>query len=159
MSFYSGMQQFISENMKPSQIVSDLASEYSKKYIYQSQKKTFLDEMIYFGKQLYFKDKIIPFKSDEEKMGYTKEQLEFALANESFVWRHFIENEMLYSTDNALPARFIAPAPFSKFYLELDAQSPGRLGQYIGWQIVKSYMNNNDCVTYEHASRRCNRNF
>ena len=51
---------------------------------------------------------------------------------------------MLYSTDASLPGRFISDAPFSKFYLELDNESPGRLGQYIGWQIVKSYMNNND---------------
>ena len=31
------------------------------------------------------------------------------------------------------------PAPFSKFYLEIDNDSPGRIGQWIGWQIVKSY--------------------
>jgi len=43
-----------------------------------------------------------------------------------------------------LPGRFIADAPFSKFYLQLDRESPGRLGQYIGWQIVRAYMNNND---------------
>ena len=50
---------------------------------------------------------------------------------------------MLFSTDNSLPNRFIALAPFSKFYLELDSESPGRLGQYIGWQIVRAYMKNN----------------
>ena len=32
---------------------------------------------------------------------------------------------------------------FSKFYLELDNQSPGRVGRWIGWQIVKSFMNQN----------------
>jgi uncharacterized protein YjaZ len=50
----------------------------------------------------------------------------------------------LYSTDNSLPSRFINPAPFTKFYLELDSESPGRLGQYIGWQIVRSFMEHND---------------
>ena len=50
--------------------------------------------------------------------------------------------EVLYSTDAKLSSRFIADAPFSKFYLELDNQSPGRLGQYIGWQIVKAYAEN-----------------
>ncbi|MEO6347494.1 MAG: gliding motility lipoprotein GldB, partial [Aquaticitalea sp.] len=46
--------------------------------------------------------------------------------------------------DRDLPSRFIADAPFSKFYLDLDNQSPGRLGQYIGWQIVRAYMQKND---------------
>ena len=51
---------------------------------------------------------------------------------------------MLYSTDSKLANRFINPAPFSKFYLEIDNESPGRVGAWIGWQIVRSYMKNNE---------------
>lgn len=142
--FYMNIPKYITQNMKPPQIVSNLASEYAKRYTFQSQKKTLLDDMIYFGKQLYFKDKMIPFVSDEVKIGYTTPQLEFAKANEGQIWTNFIENEYLFSTDSSLPGRFIADAPFSKFYLQLDRESPGRLGQYIGWQIVRAYMNNND---------------
>jgi hypothetical protein len=29
---------------------------------------------------------------------------------------------------------------FSKFYLEIDNESPGQVGGWIGWQIVRSYM-------------------
>ena len=58
---------------------------------------------------------------------------------------YFVEKELLYSTDSKLPSRFINPAPFSKFYLEdIDSESPGRLGRYIGWQIVRAYMEHND---------------
>jgi len=146
---YSGIQKYLSANMKPSQIVVDMAKAYAEKQIFQSQKKTLLDEMVYFGKQLYFKDKVIPFKTDAEKIGYTPEQLEFAKANENMIWTKFVEDEMLYDTDSSLPARFIADAPFSKFYLELDDQTPGRLGQYIGWQIVRAYMENNEASLKE----------
>ena len=141
---YSGIPAFISQNMKPSQIVVDLAQAYSERQIFQSRKRTLLDEMVYFGKQLYFKDKMIPFTTDAEKIGYTPEQLEFARLNEGVIWTEFVEKEMLYDTDSSLPARFIADAPFSKFYLELDSKTPGRLGQYIGWQIVRAYMKNNE---------------
>nr|WP_321225309.1 gliding motility lipoprotein GldB [uncultured Psychroserpens sp.] len=142
--FYANLPRYLVQNMVPSQIVVDLASSYAEKQIFQSQKKTFLDEMIYFGKQLYFKDKVIPFKTDAQKIGYSNEQLDFAYANENMIWTEFVENEMLYNTDSSLPARFIADAPFSKFQLELDNQTPGRLGQFIGWQIVRAYMQNND---------------
>jgi len=142
--FYTDLSKYLTLNMEPSQIVPDLASDYAQKYIYQSQRKTLLDEMIYFGKQLYFKDKMIPFVSDAEKIGYTQEQLNWAISNESYIWRYFIEKELLYSTDSSLPSRFVAPAPFTKFYLELDSESPGRLGQYMGWQIVRSYMEHNN---------------
>ncbi|MGS2727667.1 gliding motility lipoprotein GldB [Psychroserpens sp. BH13MA-6] len=146
--FYDGIPRYLTENMKASQIVVDLAKAYSERRIFQFQKKTLLDEMIYFGKQLYFKDKVIPFKTDAEKIGYTEDQLEFARVNEDMIWRHFVSHEMLYDTDSSLPGRFIAEAPFTKFYLELDRETPGRLGQYIGWQIVRAYMKNND-VTLE----------
>jgi len=141
--FYTDIPRYIVQNMNKNQIVVDLAGGYSQRYIFQSQRKSLLDEMVYFGKQLYFKDKMIPFKTDAEKIGYTDEQLSWANANESQIWSYFIERELLYSTDSSLPSRFTADAPFSKFYLELDNESPGRLGQYIGWQIVRSYMENN----------------
>lgn len=142
--FYEGIQRFLTSNMKRSQIVSDLAANYSEGYIFQNKPKTLLDDMVYFGKQLYFKDKMIPFKSDAEKIGYSEEQIDWAQANESEIWRYFIERELLFSTDNSLAGRFIADAPFSKFYLELDSESPDKIGQYLGWQIVRSYMKNND---------------
>ena len=142
--FYGGIQNYLKQHFEQNQIIPDLAQEYGKKYVYQPKKKTLLEEMIYHGKLLYFKDKMIPFKADEEKIGYTKEQLLWAKENESEIWRYFVDRELLYSTDSKLPSRFINPAPFSKFYLELDAESPGRLGQYIGWQIVKAYMKNTD---------------
>lgn len=142
--FYGSIQKYLKQNFKKDQIVPDLAQEYAKKQAYQPKQKTLLDEMIYHGKLLYFKDKVIPFKTDGEKIGYSQDQLNWAMENESEIWRYFVERELLYSTDSELPARFINPAPFSKFYLELDAESPGRLGQYIGWQIVKAYMTNTD---------------
>ena len=142
--FYDGIQQYLTLKMKRSQIISDLAAGYSESYIFQDKPKTLLDDMVYFGKQLYFKDKMIPFVSDAEKIGYTEEQMDWAQENESEVWRYFIERELLFSTDNSLAGRFIADAPFSKFYLELDAESPDRVGQYLGWQIVRSYMKNNE---------------
>ncbi|MCF6295952.1 MAG: gliding motility lipoprotein GldB [Flavobacteriaceae bacterium] len=142
--FYVGIQNFIKQNFRSSQIVSDLATQYAQQQVYQPKRKSLLDEMIYFGKVLYFKDVMIPFKSDEEKIGYTKEQLDWALDNESYIWRYFVERELLFDTNPKLLERFINPAPFSKFNLELDTESPGRLGQYIGWQIVRAYMKNND---------------
>ena len=142
--FYGNIQSYISATMTKEQVVVDLAAQYAKRTIFPPEKKNFLEEMIYFGKALYFKDEVIPFKTDAEKIGYTKQQLEFAKVNEEMVWTHFVEKEMLFDNDNTLVSRFIAEAPFSKFYLDIDNQTPGRLGQYIGWQIVRAYMKNND---------------
>jgi len=143
--FYQGIQQYIAADMNKEQIVVDMANAYAQKYIYPTKNKTLLDEMIYHGKLLYFKDVMIPFKTEAERIAYTTAQLDWAIANENYIWRYLVERELLYSTDSKLPSRFIIDAPFSKFYLEdIDTESPDKLGQYIGWQIVRAYMDQNN---------------
>lgn len=143
--FYEGIQNYLKQDFNKEQIVVDMANGYADRYIYQNKNKTLLDEMIYFGKQLYFKDLMIPFKTDAEKISYSEEELNWVISNEIEVWRFFVEKELLFSTDSKLPNRFINPAPFSKFYLEeIDKESPGEIGKFIGWQIVKAYMERND---------------
>lgn len=147
--FYESYSSYIKKGFESSQITQNMAEEYAKKYIPSLKNKTFLNDIIYSGKVLYFKDVMLPNALDEEKIGYTKEELQWAESNEGNIWSYFIEKELLYSNDNDLISRFIKPAPFSKFYLEIDSYTPGRLGQYIGWQIVKSYMKNNQVTIQE----------
>lgn len=142
--FYEGIPSYVVENMKESQIISDVASIYSQMYVPKIQSRTFLAQMIYYGRILYLKDLWLPNVSDEVKIGYSQEKLKWIQENETEIWRNFVENEYLYSTNPKLVSRFIDPAPFSKFYLEIDNDSPGMVGRFIGWQIVKSYMDKNN---------------
>lgn len=142
--FYIGLQEYLKKNFRKEQIVSDAATDIAKKYVPKPEARTFLAHMIYYGKILYLKDRFIPFKSDAEKIGYSQEELEWAAANEDQIWRYFIENELIFDTDSQLYTRFLYPAPFSKFYLQLDSESPAKLGQYIGWNIIRAYMEKND---------------
>ena len=136
--------KYIKQNFEESQIVPDVVSSFYHRERSLSSDKHFLSKMIAAGKELYFKDVLLPDYSDVDKMGYTAEQLEWCNENESYIWRYFIEKEILYSDDQKLIPRFISPAPFSKFYLEIDNESPGQAGAWIGWQIVRSYMKNNE---------------
>ena len=144
--YYVDFPKYQAQEFEPSQIMPDLVTAFSYGRIAPPNDRTFLSLMIYYGKQLYFKDLLIPDVPDHNKIGYTKEQLDWAIANESEMWRFFVENNVFYDTDPKLPGRFINPAPFSKFYLGFDAESPGRVGQWQGWQIVKAYMENNKNV-------------
>jgi len=131
------------QNFEPNQILPDIVSSFSATKIPNPTDKTLLSQMVFAGKELYLKDVLLPGYADNEKIGYTPEQLLFCNENESYVWRYFIEEKLLYSTDSKLGNRFINPAPFSKFYLEIDNETPGRIGTWIGWQIVRAYMKNN----------------
>ena len=142
--FYSDYPSYIRKNNTDERIVVDVASNIINSTISFSNNRSFLAKMIHEGKKMYLLDLYLPSKSDPIKIGYSKDKFDWATINEEQVWRYFIENDLLYSTDTQLNKRFIENAPFSKFYLSEDTKSPGRIGQWIGWQIVRSYMVNND---------------
>ena len=136
--------KYIKQNFEQRQMMPDLVSSFAATKINFGKDKTLLSQMVYYGKQLYLKDLLLPAYSDAEKMGYAPKEISWCEENETYIWRYFLENEMLYSDESKLTSRFIAPAPFSKFYLEIDNESPGQVGAWIGWQIVRSYAENND---------------
>jgi len=141
--FYT-FPEYLKQNFEERQIMPDIVSSYAFRKIPPPNEKTLLAEMIYYGKELYLKDLMLPDYTDAEKIGYLPEQNTWCQENESYIWRFFIEENLLFSSDSRLPNRFINVAPFSKFYLEIDNESPGRVGQWIGWQIVRSFMENNE---------------
>ena len=134
---------YITQNFESNQILPDIASSFAKTKVAPPSDLSFLAQMIYAGKELYLKDQLLPETTDNDKIGYTKEQLVWCQENEGYIWRYFIENKMLYDTNQKLIPRFIYLAPFSKFYLEIDNETPGRIGTWIGWQIARSFMENN----------------
>ncbi|WP_447635070.1 gliding motility lipoprotein GldB [Flavobacterium microcysteis] len=142
--FYTGFPEYQRKTFEKSQLLSDVVSNFAIRKIAPPTDRTLLSQMIYFGKELYMKDLLIPQVSDADKIGYTPEQILWSQENEGYIWRYFVDEKLLYDSDPKLPGRFINPAPFSKFYLEIDNESPGQIGMWIGWQIVRSYMKNND---------------
>ncbi len=142
--FYGGIQRYISTGLDKQFLVSDVASAFSKRVLTYPRNRTFLSRMVHYGKELYIKDRLIPNITDAQKIGYTQEEMDWAIANEEEMWKYFVERDLLYSTDSQLDRKFLDPAPFSKFGLELDNESPGRLGRFVGWQIVRAFMGKNE---------------
>ncbi len=105
-----------------------------------------LGQMIEAGKKLYFIDAMIPDFPDYLKISYTKAQYEWIEKNEYHIWAAIIENRMLYSTSSQVIRMFMADGPFTS---EFSKDSPPRLGEWIGWQIVKQFMNENPDVTLQ----------
>lgn len=141
--FYEEFPVYLKQNFESRQILPDVVASFAEQIVPPPTDKTLLSQMIYHGKQLYLKTILLPDYSDAERIGYTPEQAQWCQDNESYMWQYFVEKKLLFSADSRLENQFINVAPFSKFYLEIDNESPGRVGQWLGWQIVQSYMNNN----------------
>lgn len=142
--FYKGFPEYLRMAFNKNQILPDLAENFLINQLKPERDRSFLSQMIYQGKLLYAKELLLPNVEEGALMTYTQEQIDWCYANESEMWKYFIENKLLFDTDPKLQIRFLQPSPFSKFYLEIDTASPGRTGSWLGWQIVRSYMKNNN---------------
>lgn len=141
---------YMAQNMNPENIPPAVVRAIGQEIIpFDPRQQTFGDLMVDEGKKLILADALLSETPDHLKIGYTPNQMEWAKANEGNVWNYFVEQNMVFETDKSLRQRFIDYAPFSKFLNEIETESPGRMGVYIGWQICKSFLDKNKEMTLE----------
>ena len=126
-------------NMHKDKIVSDVAYAWGiTEFENTGKATTLLDNMIYHGKLMYFVDALLPEMDDSLKIGYTGLQIDWCKRNEAQMWSQLIEYKMLYSNKRMDIIRYINNSPTTSGF---PLESPGRTGVWIGWQIVREYMN------------------
>jgi len=103
-------------------------------------KGTLLSEMINYGKAYYFTSQIVPCANDAQIVGYSPEVLTDVLENQEIIWANFIQNELIYETNHEVKSKFIGERPKIP---EIGEKCPGRIAAWLGYEIVKSYMENN----------------
>jgi gliding motility-associated lipoprotein GldB len=136
-----GLFEYKRRNMEPEKMVYDAMLGWAtQQFEYKCLTEDLVSGMIHQGKLLYFLDAMMPDGRDSLKIGYTKDQLKWCKDNESQMWSYLIERKMLFSEDRMTMVRFINPAPFTSPF---GQKSPGRTGVWLGWQIVRSYMDKN----------------
>lgn len=105
-----------------------------------------VEQMVQAGKRLYVLDQLMPATSDTLKTGYTQKQLEGCYANEETIWSFFVQNDLLFTADPSLTKDYMNDAPQTQAF---GKDSPGFIGQFAGWQIVKKWMAKNEKVSLD----------
>ncbi|MDW8330435.1 MAG: gliding motility lipoprotein GldB [Cyclobacteriaceae bacterium] len=99
--------------------------------------KTVLADMIAYGKAYYFAKHMLPCVPDSVLIGYTAEEMEGSRENAHLIWFRLVEDQVLYATSHLVKQKYLDPRPRT---IEVGEKCPGRIGQWVGWEIVKSYM-------------------
>jgi len=153
--FYRAIVQsvplYLSRRFTPEYVVPRVAETYAHEELFPEpdENKTLLSKMIFQGKILYFLDQVLPEKTaDTLKIGFTNDQLQWSQNFEGDIWAYFLENNFLYETDYQKVQVFLSEGPFTPGLGE-NRESAPKLGVWIGWQIVKKYMDQNPDVTLQ----------
>jgi len=131
------MRRFSQEYIVPTSILN-----LSKLYNQTNYKdKTVLAEMIFFGKSYYFTKKILPCTPDSLIIQYTAQELKDVNENEDVIWANFVQNQLLYETSHFVKKKYLEERPYIP---EIGKKCPGRIGAWLGWEIVKAYQEENE---------------
>ncbi len=156
-----GLDFFIGEkaSYRPKEVPRYILRRYEAKYMIPTilkffiadycssgDEETLLSEMVDYGKIYYLLGSIMPCTPDDLILGFTPKEIRDVYAYQELIWSRIIEKEWLYVTDEFTKKKILGERPKT---IELGNECPGRVGAWIGWQIVKHYMNETESTMQE----------
>lgn len=136
-----GIPQYKANSMTQEHLVSSsMLGWITTEFELNDNQPDLLTEMVHQGKLLYLLSALLPDQQEHIGIAYTPAQLKWSEENAEQVWFHFIDHDLLFSKSSKDITKFMGEAPFIKGFPE---GSPGRIGHWIGWQMVKAYSKKN----------------
>jgi len=124
--------------MNPSKIVPDAVTGLlMTDFPFEERDHKLVDAMIYYGKLYYITQQFAPEEPLYEILGIAEGKMTWCEENEGKMWTYLAEKKLLFTDDFFTIRKFTGEAPFTK---DFTNDSPGRAVVWIGYQIVKKYM-------------------
>ncbi len=140
--------QYLKDKMDAKYLVADVMKAWLMNRFFDELQEgdDFLSSIVTLGKVMYLLDAMLPFEEDYIKFGCSAEQLEWCKYQEQNIWKTIVDEKVLYSKDKAVILQYVSEGPFTK---GMPHESPGRVGVWLGWQIVRDYVEQNEVSVLE----------
>lgn len=145
---------YLWERYHPEAIQTHIARELSGRYnLSNPSDNSMINEMIWWGKTYYFIEKVVPKAADSLVIGYSNQEIKDCETYQTDVWGHFVKQELFYATAQVEKRKYLEARPHT---FEIGQECPGRIAQWLGWQIVRAYMKQNPDVTLPELMKMTN---
>ncbi|MEM6769702.1 MAG: hypothetical protein AAF597_03870 [Bacteroidota bacterium] len=138
--------EYLSRTYTPKHMTEKLMRVLIEDYIPRPRSGRLVDYLLYEGKKLYLLDKVLPETPNHLLHEVTAEQMGWLERNEVAIYAQLQKENQFYSTDQTLIKKLTQPAPYSQ---GMPRESPGQAVNYLGKQIIASYVRANPKVTME----------
>lgn len=138
-------EKYLVRRMDKRYIAVDVMKAYAMQtFPFNDSVRNVICKMIYEGRIQYFVDAMLPQTNDTIKWGYSKMQWQWANKYESKIWDYLVDQKALFSNKNIDIKTLTEESPFTAPFGQYSAP---RAGNFIGYKIVQSFMNNNKNVS------------
>lgn len=134
--------EFVTRDCLRAYIISNLLPD--------SKTQDLVSAMIREGKCLYLISQLLPDTDPENLIGYNGKQIKWCKTNERAVWRGTIERKFLYNSEYLIISKYMDESSYTSLISPL---CPGKIGSWIGLQIVESFVAKNPKVAIPEVLR------
>lgn len=153
---YANIEKYWRKILTPQTIVTNhMMAHANDLFANTNMHGTLADEMIYYGKLLYFLDATVPKVADEVKIGMTKAEFDWCKQEEKSIWAFLVKEKYLYETESKKYEKLITEGP-KTILSGVPDEAPAMLGRYTGWMIVRKYMAENPDITLPELMKNNN---
>ena len=136
--------QWMKEGMNKDFLVRDVLTTWIFTHYFQEADGTLVEQMIHWGKVFYLLEACLPNNQKHVLLRYTKSDYDWAIKNEYQAWKYLVSQELVFSKNERDISNFLNEGPFT---VGLPEKGPDRMGQYLGWKIVHSFMEQNENIS------------
>lgn len=146
--------EWIKEAMEPEYLERDAVCAWILTHICEpGNDLNNIEAIIQWGKILYLTKAALPQQEERILLRYNAADYQWALDNERNFWEYLVKQNMLFKKSETDQAAFLQEAPFTA---GLPQKGPDRLGQFLGYRIVCSYMEQYDVTLQELINKPYN---
>lgn len=138
--------QYRKDRMRPEMLVPSVVKGWLQvHYSRDVRDESLLTNFVVIGKVMALLDALLPGTDARLKFAFTPEQLKWCEDHEFNIWREIVGKELLYSKNPKEIDRFMNDGPFTPGF---PRESPGHIGEWIGYRMVESYLNSHPGTTF-----------
>ena len=140
--------EYILYRYTPQHIIPMTMALYCSRYNQISNlDQTMISEMLDFGKLYFLLSRILPCTPKHLIIGYSKEEWDLIEKNEKTIYSVFVDRKLFFETNHLVKNKYLSERPQ---VFEVSPSCPGRIGRWLGWKIIKSYMENNPNIEIQN---------
>lgn len=139
--------QYVKDRMRPEMLVpSAIKGWLLVHYTHDISGQDLLTNLVETGKVMTLLDALLPGTDASLKFAFSKEQLAWCEAKEYNIWKDVVSKDQLFSKSAEDIGRLMNDGPFTS---GLPRESPGHIGEWIGFRMVQAYMADNPDLSFE----------
>lgn len=132
--------QWVKEGMNPDFMERDVLTAWIMTHYVPEDSENTIAAIIRWGKIIYLTEACFPGEKKNIILRYSASDYQWALDNEYAFWKYLVDEKLLFSTNERDRSNFLSEGPFT---IGLPEKGPDRLGQFLGWRMIHSYMEAN----------------